>query len=443
MKISPARKAAFEILCRIETEKAYSSALLPHFEDKLGEKDSALCHELTLGVIRRKLYLDRVFEVLTKKQLSKFDQEVLVALRVGLYQLFFLDKIPAYSAINESVNLVKAARKRSASGLVNAVLRRASKEKPSIEYSDELEKLAIETSHPKWLLQKWIEQIGFEETSKIANANNQIPPKTFRVTKKFEESPELFKKDFFEYLNSEESGVRGFELVKNCFVAEGITEKIQQFLNLGLIYFQDPASQMVADSIVLDEGATFLDICASPGSKATRIATTNKNVRLIAGDLHDGRIRYLRDNISKQCANDIEIIQYDAEVSLPFKEGSFDIVLVDAPCSGTGTIRHNPEIRYSLVENDLAALSSKQLSILKNASKLIRIGGKIVYSTCSIEPEENEAVIEKFLAENARFSKEEKPGFDDRFLTSDGFSRTISHRDNMDGFFVAVLRREA
>jgi 16S rRNA (cytosine967-C5)-methyltransferase len=441
MKISPARKSAFEILLKIEREKAFSSILLPVYEENLPVKDRSLCHEITLGVLRNKIYLDKIIENFTKKNLNKFDLEVLIALRLGLYQMIFLDKIPVYSAINESVNLVKSAKKHSAGGLVNAVLRKASQRKFEFEFKNEIEKLSVETSHPMWLIEKWIKQFGFDKTKDLAVSNNKIPDRNFRFTVKFFQQDQKIKDEIIEKLKT---GCAKSEFLKNSFTVEGFSDDLRELTENGLIYFQDEASQIVTQAVDLNNGQDFLDVCASPGSKTTLIAANcfEKNIQpfIVAGDFYTHRIETLKKICRKQSVNTINILQYDAENSLPFRDKSFDKILLDAPCSGTGTIRRNPEIRYFLKINDFAELQHKQLKILKNASKLIKNGGEIIYSTCSLENEENEKVVEKFLAENKDFVNI-TPKLLEKFLTEQNFARTFPFRDDTDGFFIAALRK--
>lgn len=426
MKISPARIAAFEVLLKIEREKAFSSVLLPLFEKDLAASDRGLCHRLTLGILRKQLYLDKTISEFTNGK--KLDPAVKIALRIGLYQLLFLDKVPDYSAINESVNLVQYAKKTSAKGFVNAILRRATRETISFDFADETERISIETSHPAWLIEKWIASFGIEETRKLAAANNDIPSVAFRFTA---------KGSFKEAMNAGRS-----EFVDGCFTAETIDSEMLDLAEKGDIYFQDEASQMVAAAIELKDGDKFLDVCAAPGSKASQIAKRGmRNAELfVAGDLHDVRARFLRDSCRRQGVDFVNVLQYDAAKSLPFADESFDVVLVDAPCSGTGTIRHNPEIRYSLQPGDFAGLWQKQLAILQNASKLVKPGGRLVYSTCSLEKEENEEVCAAFLSNNPDLNKTQ-PNVPARFLRDSGFVQTFPHRDNMDGFFIALFER--
>ncbi len=423
MKIAPARSAAFQILNKIETEKAFSSVLLPQFEQRLEAKDRALCHEITLGVLRRQIYLDRLIERLSGGK--KIDAVVKTILRIALYQLIFLDKIPPHAAINDAVNLTQKAKKTSAKGFVNALLRRFTREPIEPEFADEIEKLSVETSHPRWLIEKWISDFGFEETAKLAEANNQSPQLSFRFTAK---TTDAVKKSL------ENASDKNFllELAEN-----------------GKIYFQDEGSQTVGRAVELRENESFLDVCAAPGSKTTQISNLKSQTRnpksetrnrIVAGDLHWNRVKILQENCRRQGVGFVNVVQYDAENALPFADESFDVALVDAPCSGTGTIRHNPEIRYFLRENDFGELSRKQLGILRGASKLIKRGGRIVYSTCSLEKEENEAVIDEFLKAENGF-RLLKPNVPEKFLTENDFARTFPQRDRMDGFFIAVFEK--
>ncbi|MGI8787558.1 MAG: 16S rRNA (cytosine(967)-C(5))-methyltransferase RsmB [Pyrinomonadaceae bacterium] len=452
MKISPARLAAFEILLKIETDKSFSSILLPIYEEKLEAKDRALCHALTLGTLRKQIYLDAAIDKFVGK---KLDSAIRVILRIGLFQLLFTDKIPAHAAINESVNLAVKAKKTSAKHLVNAVLRRATREKIELEFTNETEKIAVETSHPRWLIERWIEQFGLAETAKLAAANNETPEMVFRLTAKSDENTlSILKKCGLEIVE--------LEIVKDAWKVSGANEMLRLYAAEGKIYFQDEASQIVAQSVDLKAGESFLDVCAAPGSKATYIGKewrvesgewevkTNSSLStldsrlsalFVAGDLHSWRVETLRENCRRQGADFIRVVRYDAENALPFADETFDVVLVDAPCSGTGTIRHNPEIRYFLRESDFKELSDKQLRILENASKTVKRGGRLIYSTCSLEREENEAVVEKFLARNEQFYKA-APKIPALFNTGEKFARTFPQRDKTDGFFIAEIVRK-
>lgn len=431
MPISPARIAAFDILSKIESEKAYSSILLPSATENLGQKDRTLCYEITYGVLRKKIFLDRVINFYSKNK--KLDAAVRNAIRIGLYQLLFLDRVPAHSAINESVDLIGRARKTSAKGFVNAILRRATRESPRLEYSDEIDRLSVETSHPQWLLERWVNEFGRTDAQEIAAANNTAAKTAFRFTARASD-----KSGAPEWLQ----GAVKSENVDGCYKIDRINSEMMALAEKGEIYFQDEASQMIANSVNIPPGGRFFDACAAPGGKITSIAARHRvsGNLFAAGELHPRRIELLRQNCERQATESVRIVRFDAETIFPFADGSFDVVLVDAPCSGTGTIRHNPEIRFFIEPEDFDYLSAKQLNILCSASKIVRRGGKLIYSTCSLEQIENEGVCRGFLASKPEFQTV-APDLPQRFVTTDGFGRTWPHRDDMDGFFVAVFLR--
>lgn len=429
MKISPARTAAFDILFRIETERAYSSVLLPIYEESLSPSDGGLCHEITLGTLRHQLFLDKLIDKLALGK--KLDLQIRIALRIAIYQLKYLNKIPDYSAINESVNLVQRARKTSAKGFVNAVLRRYLREPVELCFEDHIEEISLETSHPRWLIERWIKEFGIEQASEFADSNNRMPAVAFRIIGEATEN-----------VNELVSRARVSDFVDGCYLVDRYDPDLLELAEKKNIYLQDEASQMTAQAQKIPEGGRFLDVCAAPGGKATLAAKRSgaKAGLIVAGDLHGPRVEYLRDNCRRLAGDVINVVQYNAEETLPFAEQSFDAVLVDAPCSGTGTIRHNPELRYLLTEKDIAELPLKQLSILKNASKCVRSGGVLIYSTCSVEIEEDENVCAEFSLQAPGFECI-KPDVNTRFITEKGFARTWPQRDNMDGFFIAAFRR--
>lgn len=426
MKIAPARKAAFDILLRIEKDKAYSSALLASHEKDLLAADRALCHELVLGTLRRQISLDHEIDVFANKK--TLDIEVRVAIRLGLYQVRFLTRVPEYSAINESVNLVQRARKTSAKSLVNAVLRKSTRENIDFVFRDYIERISVEQSHPRWLIEKWSAQFGPDEAEKLAIADNIAPQVAFRVIGTATEGA----KDLVAEATRS-------DWVNACYIATDESSTIFELAERGEIYVQDEASQLTAHAVCAGDGERVLDVCAAPGGKTGLIAQMSSARLVVAGDIHLSRVKFLRENCLRQNVK-VPVMQYDAETGLPFADGAFDTVLVDAPCSGTGTIRHNPEIRYRIEPRDFPALQAKQLKILINASKLLKKGGLLVYSTCSVEREENEDVCERFEEGNPDFQKV-APNVSSRFVTADGYARTWPHRDNMDGFFVAAFRR--
>ncbi len=420
MKISPARTAAYDILSQIERGTAHSSALLPQFESKLEPQDRGLCHELVLGVLRNQILLDRQIDALTGGR--KIDVEIRRILRLALYQLSSLDRVPSHAAVNEAVNMVLRAKKTSARGFVNAVLRKFQKSPPEIGFHDEADRLAVSTSHPRWLVDRWIRVFGEHAATELLEFDNRTPDSEFRWT-----------------LRTTDSVRKSVERPD----APNRAEYLRELAANGKIYFQDRGSQMVAGAVQLRVGESFLDVCAAPGGKATLVALDSAAGRnlLVAGDVNQRRIKTLAENCRNQGADAVRIVQFDAAGPLPFADGSFDVVLVDAPCSGTGTIRRNPEIRHHLAESDFESFAGKQLEILTNASKLIKQGGRVIYSTCSLEREENEDVCEGFLRGDDSFRLVAAP-VPSEFLTPEGYARTFPPRDKMDGFFVAVLEKK-
>lgn len=425
MKISPARIAAFDALFAIETEHVFTSDALPKNEYGLSVVDSALCHEIVLGVLRRQIYLDRLIDIFAKGK--SLDAAVRISIRLGVYQILFLDKVPDHAAINESVMLVQRAKKTSAKGFVNAILRRSTRESVEIKFEDELDRVSVETSHPRWLIERWIAEFGAAKAESVAKAHNGVPASGFRLLK-----------------DRETANWNRSEHVEGAYLTDRITPDLRELEAAGEIYFQDYASQMVARAVNVPTGGMFLDVCASPGGKTGLVAARypNELKLIVAGDISTRRVEFLRENCIRQGVRQVSVVQYDAEVAMPFVDATFDTVFVDAPCSGTGTIRHNPEIRYFLERDDFARFAEKQLRILIQASKMVKQGGALIYSTCSLERGENESVIESFLADNVSFTIV-RPEVADRFVTGDGFARTWPDLDQMDGFFIASMRRNS
>lgn len=442
MTISPARRSAFEILRRVEIEDAFASVILASLDERMLDADRALCHELVMGVLRRRLWLDRTIEYFADRPVEKLDLAVRLALELALYQLRFLTRIPASAAVNESVNVARAARVKSAAGFVNAVLRRAVREPdfdPTISIDDRLERVAIQTSHPRWLIERWSKALGFSEAQQFAEANNQTPPISFRLTSRATTTVNSRA----EILNAiEQSGgiVTQSEMVSDAWRMRGANNTVRGLAGDGLIYFQDEASQLVAHVVNPESADRVIDVAAAPGSKATHIAMLAPHAAVAAGDFYEHRAAVMRRLAAAQGAR-IHAFVHDATRALPFHPQSFDRVLLDAPCSGTGTLRRNPEIRYRLKPEDLDVLSAQQLKMLSNSAELVRPGGRLIYSTCSIEVEENEDVIQQFLSQHEHFARIhiDAPA---ELRTESGDLRTWPHRQSTDGFFIAALERK-
>lgn len=420
--VSPSRRAAFDILRRV-ADGAFSSVLLAADDTKLKPADRALAHELVLGVLRWQLSLDAIVQHFAKRSIESLDLPVRIALRLALYQLRFLDRIPASAAVNESVNLVRSAKLSSAAAFVNAVLRRAIREAdydPAAEIQDPLEKIAVEASHPVWLIRRWVKSFGAAEAESLARANNKIPPTAFRVvhTRAAEES-------VLSQLTVEPS-----ETADGAWRATGTPTVLRELSAAGQIYLQDEASQLVALTLDARPGDRVLDLCAAPGGKTTLLADrANDNAFIVAADRSATRMNTITTTAALHQLKSIRPVLLDAAQKLPFAPKSFEKVLVDAPCSGTGTLRRNPEIRWRLSNDDISAAADAQKQFLANAAEVVKPGGRLVYSTCSVEREENEEVIEHFLQTNDRFKSLKT-------------LRTWPHREGSDGFFIAVLEHK-
>jgi 16S rRNA (cytosine967-C5)-methyltransferase len=474
MAVSAARAAAFEILLRVEREDSYASELLHSGRmAKLSPRDHGLATEIVMGVLRWRSVLDLRISAASSQSLNRLDGEVLTALRLGAYQLQFLSRVPAHAAIFESVEVVKAARKRSAASFVNAVLRKIARA-PAPDVFAEIGKsaavsvLAASAAHPSWLVARWAEQYGFETARLICSYDQTIPETAIHIYGDHSQS-DLINGNIDADADAElaASGVQvlpGRLLTSARRVVAGDATKTLAF-SKGRFSIQDEASQLVAllaglekstgrhgdDRAVNDPGIDtrlILDCCAAPGNKTALLAQRNPRAQVFAIELHPHRARLLK-NLSR--AANVHVIAADAR-QLPFS-CAFDRILVDVPCSGTGTLARNPEIKWRLKFEDLKDLQARQISILKSALSRLAVGGRLVYSTCSLEREENESVVEavvdgrKFRV--ADFASEldelretgELRWEDFRWLLSGPYLRTIPGIHPCDGFFAAMVER--
>jgi 16S rRNA (cytosine967-C5)-methyltransferase len=452
--VSPARAAAFDILFRVERESSYASELLhSRTYARLTTVDHSLATELVMGVLRWRSLLDSQIAANSAQPLSKLDLEVLTALRLAIYQLRWLSRIPARAAINESVELVKRARKRSAAPFVNAVLRKLDANVSHIENSPQpaiwhasTEALAASSAHPMWLVERWAQSYGLDSAFRICRHDQSISVTAIRLRR-----PEA-------ELQIKAEGIElapGALLASARRVKHGDVTRTAAF-RAGLCAIQDEASQLVA--ALVGSGAHILDCCAAPGGKTLAIADRNPRADISAVDLHPHRARLLRRLLSAPDSqpevepHNIRVVAADAR-DLPFTT-RFDRVLADMPCSGTGTLARNPEIKWRLTPQDLADLQARQLAILRSAMAHVAPGGRLVYSTCSLEKEENEDVIERLSEEDSSFrvldcraeleqlhENRELIWPDPASLTRGPYLRTLPGVHPCDGFFTAILER--
>jgi 16S rRNA (cytosine967-C5)-methyltransferase len=444
MPVSPARASAFDILLRVEQQDAYASELL-HSDrlDKLSVADRGLTTEIVMGVLRWRSRVDDAIAAQSSRPLDKLDPQVLTALRLAAYQILYLSRVPARAAINESVDLVKRARKASAAPFANAVLRKVADAEPGAIRGETTGVtatiLAREFAHPEWLVERWVDRLGIGNAEAICRHDQRIPTTSIRIDGA-EMEAELQSVGIELALGALLTSAR---IVSNGDVTQ--TRAYQE----GRLYIQDEASQLVA--ALVGTGSRLLDCCAAPGSKTAAIAARNPKAKIVAVELHPHRAELLRRRVR---APNVEVITADA-LELPL-QGGFDRVLADVPCSGTGTLARNPEIKWRLKPEVLNDLHAKQVAILRAALQQLAPGGRAIYSTCSLEAEENQAVVEEVLQGNSKFNL-----LDCRIelqrLRSDGelatdnldslldekYLRTVPGVHPCDGFFAALLERQS
>jgi 16S rRNA (cytosine967-C5)-methyltransferase len=321
-------------------------------------------------------------------------------------------------------------------------LRRAAREPdydPAMNISDPLERIALETSHPVWLIERWARAFGQEEAESFARANKESPPIAFRLGAKGDDRLAILNE-----LRAAGTSLEASRVAPDAWRVQGATPVLRELARDGRIYLQDEASQLVTHALDAQAGERVLDVCAAPGSKTTHIAARTPDVKLlVAGDLYEHRLRTVLEASARAGGtNLIHAVRFDATAQLPLADASFDRVLVDAPCTGTGTLRRNPEIGLRITPTDIADLSARQQHILFNASRMVRPGGRLVYSTCSVEREENEDVVASFLDQNSAFVRLSPPVLAP-FQSATGAARTWPHREGTDGFFICAFERRS
>jgi 16S rRNA (cytosine967-C5)-methyltransferase len=447
MPVSPARAAAFDILLRVERESSYASELLHSSAyERLSTPDHALATELVMGVIRWRSRLDTEIVTASSQPLSKLDLEILIALRLALYQFLWLDRVPQRAALHESVELVKRARKRSAAPFVNAVLRKltaASRiSNATEEDSNSPEALARYFAHPAWIVERWAGEYGLNVAHQLCQHDQAIPTTVIRLRRPAAEA---------QLLKERITLAPGSLLAAARRVESGDVTDTEVF-RTGQIVIQDEASQLVAALLGTSEkNFRILDCCAAPGGKTLALADHHPNAAITAIELHAHRARLLQERLHPHAPH-VQVVAADVR-HLPLSS-KFDCVLADVPCSGTGTLARNPEIKWRLSPDDLAELPKRQLAILRSAQAQVAPGGRLIYSTCSLEKEENEIVVEQALAEDSSFRLLDCRMELDRLKTSGELTwsdpasllrglylRTIPGVHPCDGFFAAMLQK--
>jgi 16S rRNA (cytosine967-C5)-methyltransferase len=452
------RMLAVKLLQHIDRSQAFADEILDRSfsaSPELRPLDRAFVTEMVLGVLRWRGRLDWILRQVLKTPQKKLNTQVHEILRLGVYQLFFMDRVPPSAAINESVRLTKSIFKdEKISGFVNGVLRTVLRKKGELPFpspeKDPVTYLSHFFSHPRWLVDRWFKEFGFETARGICAANNRRPPWTLRVntlkTSKEKLAIELMKAGIHSH--PAPFSYDGLIAEQNPFYEGEIL-----FQN-GLFFLQDEASQIVTFLLQPQPGELILDACAAPGGKGTHIAQVMGNQgKIIAIDLQEEKIRMIEENAYRLGVKIIEASPADARNPLSFpRRPVFDRILVDAPCSGLGTLHRNPEAKWRRKPEDIHRLRSLQLALLQNVSSPLKPGGVLVYSTCTLTTEENDQVVDGFLKGNPNFMVEDLHSFMPSswhpLLDEKGFYRTYprmlveDEEYRMDGFFAARIRKK-
>jgi 16S rRNA (cytosine967-C5)-methyltransferase len=447
------RRAAFDILHRIEKERSFADILIDRAvsSGSLKGPDKGLLTELVYGVLRRQGTLDHVINQFSRQKVERLERNILILLRLGLYQLLYLDRIPVSAAVNETVEMAKSLAPR-APGLVNALLRRADRERDAVRYPDPVKDpvtyLSARYSHPQWIVKDWLELLGREEAESLASAMAEPPPLTLRTNTLKISRDELIGR-------LADSGVSAIPAIYSPAGVQVTTRvplaSLTEFRE-GLCTIQDESSQLAAIFLAPEPGERVLDLCAAPGGKATHLAQIMENQGSItACDSVQRKLALIDDNAKRLQIGIIKTVPLDASrpLSTPLLErlgaGSFDRILVDAPCSGLGVIRRNPDGKWWKSADDLGEITRRQKAILAGSAALLEGNGLLLYATCSTSREENEEVVADFLSKRPDFMledlREHFPEWGELF-TDTGCFRGWPHRHGMDGFFAALLRRK-
>jgi 16S rRNA (cytosine967-C5)-methyltransferase len=441
------RLEAFRILRRVEESGAFASVLLAARSAEMRDpREAAMLTEIVLGVLRRRASLDHAIAAAASRPLGDLDRAVLAAIRVGAYALLFLDRVPEFAAVDTAVDLVKEAGCAKATGFANGVLRRIARERsallPPRPATGDVDALALFRSHPAWWTQRVVGRFGWDRADALLAANNEPAATVLASWPSAGSMAELVAA-----LASDGVLVATCRFVPEALrVVSGVPQRANVFRGGGF-WVQDEASQLTVRLFGETVGPMVLDACAAPGGKTLALAArTAEGGLVVATDRHTRRLSRLTHNVRRVGAQNVVVLACDMSKRAPLP-GRFDDVLVDAPCSGTGTLRRHPEIRWRLQPDDLLAHAERQRGILGAAADLVRPGGRLVYSVCSIEPEEGDAVVAAFLAERPEFARADpRSGLSVAAGTKVGDDlavRTSPLDDGMDGFFAVLLTRRA
>lgn len=445
--IAPARTAALHGLRAVSARRLDLPAALVQTRQHLtDDRDRALAAEIMTGTLRWQRALDHLIEHFARRPVARLDGDVLIILRLSLYQLLHLDRVPASAVVDDAVDMTRGAKKQSASGFVNAVLRETLRNRHRLplparpddgaDTAAAIAYLGITHSHPDWLVSRWLNRHGLDSAERWVQFNNETPPLTVRAN-----GLRLTRAQLAAALAED-----GIETEPTRYAPDGLTVRSGNPLRLpatGSFVVQDEASQLVSLVVDVQPGARVLDLCASPGGKTTAMAAAmGERGLIVACDVRPRRLRTLLEAIRTTGAHRAHVLHVPSTGALPFAP-VFDRILVDAPCSGLGTLRRDPDIRWRRSEAELEAMSARQLELLHRAAAVLAPGGRLVYATCSSEPEENESVVERFLESAPDVALVDLRGSAriDPLIDSRGMLRTLPFAHGLEAFFAAALTK--
>lgn len=448
--VSPARRLAAEVLLRVEQGGAFANLALDgalRSAGALEPREAALCTELTYGALRWQLELDRALGAHSARPPAELDAPLRAALRVSAFELLHHPRVPARAAVDQGVELVRALGLSRAAGYANAVLRRLSETRaappPPSRDADPVGHVAATTAHPRWLIERWAKWLGVDETEKLAGANQQQAPAVVRVARRRatrEQVQEALRKSGIE-------STPGRYSPDALVLAPGAPPALDiEGHEQGLFQAQDEAAQLVSLYAAPPPGANVLDACAAPGGKGCHLAELGAG-SVLAVDLHARKSRDVEEAARRLGLTAVRALAADATLPLP-GEGPFDLALVDAPCSGLGTLRRHPEVKLRRTPEDVDRLAALQARLLAQVSLSVKPGGLLVYALCTLTPEECDEQVDRFLSAHPEFHPEgPPPGWalpeaDADCLDAQGRLRIFPHRTGTDGFFGVRLRKE-
>ena len=451
--IAPARAAAQRVLRDVHAGRADLATAQARATRALGDpRDAALAAEIAIGVLRWRARLDHLLARVSSRPLSSVDPDILDILRAGAHQILHLERVPDHAVVNDAAALARRARKTSAAAFVNAVLRALASRPPLAalparpaaapgaaepDREQALAYLSITQSHPRWLVERWLDRYGFAAADRWTSFNNTPAPVTLRVNTIRTSVREL----------TGQLAARGVDVVAGRWSPRTLVVRrgnplATDLAGRGLFLVQDEASQLVAELVAAQPGQRVLDACAAPGGKTVAIAggMADRGL-LLAADLRPARTALLARTLAACGCRSARVVRLDARRALPLR-AVFDHVLVDAPCSGLGTLRRDPDVRWRYAPGDLPGLAATQAALLGAAAEVVAPGGRLIYATCSSEPEENQLVVDNLLAGRAAFAPERAGGSAlAPLVDAGGRFRTLPHRDGLEAFFAAVLQR--